>query len=255
MEDVQQQRRHFEGIADRYRHSRRHPNHLAVKDAMWRSFLRGKQFPDPLRALEPMCGYAEGKQILQRFAGDRILYTGFDYSDTLVNQARKEDPAANVFLQDVTTYDPRSERFDVIILIGGLHHVYRHADAVLERLGRALAPGGRFINLEPTQNNAIFRAVRNHIYRRNNLFDAETERAFDLDELNDLFQRNGFELEDQIYPGLLSYVLYYNPDAFPKLNVGSERLVRLLAGVDRLFFRNWVGRTFSFATLSMWRKP
>ncbi len=255
MEDIEQQRRHFESIADKYRDSRGHPNHLAVKEMTWLYFLENKKFPDPMRVLEPMCGYAEGKQILQRYTGRRLQYTGFDFSETLVNHARREDPSANVFLQDATTYEPGNNRYDVIILIGGLHHVYRHVDNVVQRLSRALVPGGRFINFEPTQNNALFRYVRNRIYRKNNLFDADTERGFDLDELNGLFRRNGFVLEDQIYPGLLSYVLYYNPDAFPALNVGGTRLVKFLAGVDRCFFRNWVGRKLSFATLSMWRKP
>ncbi len=255
MDDIEQQRRHFESIAGKYLQSRGHPNHLLEKELIWRGFLRDKTFANPLRVLEPMCGYAEGKHILAHYSGARIDYTGFDFSATLVEHARKTDPNANVFVQDVTTYEPGDKRYDLIILIGGLHHVYRHAQDVIGRLGRALVPGGRFINFEPTQNNALFRAVRKRIYRRNTLFDADTEQAFDLDELNNLFRGNGFVLEDQIYPGLLSYILYYNPDAFPALNVGGTGAVRLLHRFDSWCFRNWIGRKFSFATLSMWRKP
>jgi len=255
MDDIEQQRRHFESIADKYIESRNHCNHLLVKDLMWQFFLRNKAFGETLRVLEPMCGYAEGRRILARFTGSRLEYTGFDFSDTLVTHVLAADPAADVFVQDVTRFEPGDQRYDLIILLGGLHHVYRHAESVIGRLGSALRPGGRFISLEPTQNNALFRAVRNQIYRGNDLFDADTERAFDLHELDGMFLRNGFALEDQIYPGLLSYVLYYNPDAFPTLNIGGQALVRFLFGLDSMFFRNWLGRTFSFSTLSLWRKP
>ena len=116
------------------------------------------------------------------------------------------------------------------------------------------APGGHFISLEPTHNNALLRAIRTRIYRKNALFDAGTERGFEFDDLSNCFHRNGFALEDQIYAGLSSYVLYYNPDAFPSLNIGGAGMVRFLFGLDSLCFRNWIGRAFSFATLSLWRK-
>ena len=57
------------------------------------------------------------------------------------------------------------------------------------------------------------------------------------------------------WPGLASYVLYYNPDAFPSLNLGGERAVRTAFALDRPFFRTPIGRFFSFATLSLWRRP
>lgn len=254
MDDIQQQRSHFEHIAGKYYESRRHANHLLLKDLIWRFFLAGRDFGPAIRVIEPMCGYGEGKQILARYTKSRIEYTGFDFSETLVNQALETDPDANIFIQDVTRYEPGENRYDLIILLGGLHHVFRHAEAVIERLGQGLKTGGYFINFEPTHDNPVFKAIRSHIYRDNDLFDADTEQAFDLRDLNSMFLRNGFEIVDQIYPGLASYVLYYNPDAFPFLNVGGARMVRFLFGLDRLFFRSAIGRRLSFATLTLWRK-
>ena len=105
--------------------------------------------------------------------------------------------------------------------------------------------------MEPTHDNFVFRKIRERIYNKNSLFDQETEQAFELKKLNSLFIDNGFKIKDQIYPGLLSYVLFYNPDAFPLLNIGKKGLVKFLFRLDSIFFRNYLGRKFSFATLSM----
>jgi hypothetical protein len=70
-----------------------------------------------------------------------------------------------------------------------------------------------------------------------------------------LFTDAGLHSELICYPGLLSYIMYYNPDAFPALNIGGKSLVSLLYAFDKLFYKNPVGRALSFATLSVWSKP
>jgi hypothetical protein len=72
--------------------------------------------------------------------------------------------------------------------------------------------------------------------------------------LIDIFEKPGLKLRKILYPGLLSYVLYYNPDAFPFLNIGGRNLVDATYALDKLFYKNVVGRTLSFATLSIWTK-
>jgi len=73
--------------------------------------------------------------------------------------------------------------------------------------------------------------------------------------LSAFFTDAGLAPKDLCFPGLSAYVLYYNPDAFPKLNLGGKKLVKTLFNLDRLFLRNTIGRVFSFATLSLWQKP
>lgn len=254
MNDIERQSAHFESIAKRYMECRQNQNHLLLKYLMWNNFLKDKKWQRPLRVLEPMCGYAEGLKILEDHVGGLIHYTGFDINEMMVAHVRRSRPGVDVRLQDVTSFEIGDDLYDLIILIGGLHHIYRHLDTVLNRIYKALNPGGYFISLEPTHNIRLFRYVRQQIYKKNSFFDTETERAFDLRDYNDSFVSQGFEQQDQIYPGLLSYILYYNPEAFQMLNIGGEGLVRALFAVDQLFFRNWIGRTLSFATLSLWRK-
>jgi SAM-dependent methyltransferase len=252
---IERQRQHFESISQQYYASRRATTHLLVKNLTWEYFLGGKEFlkKEGLTVLEPMCGYAEGKTILEQHLGVRIDYDGFDYSDSLVRMVREHDPTLNVSTMDITRYEP-SREYDLLILLSGLHHVPHHVEQVLTRLRGALREGGFFLVYEPTHNNWLFKKIRDRIYERNALFDRETEQAFELARFNELFLSKGFSIVDQIYPGLLSYVLYYNPDAFPLLNVGGARLARWAFAMDKRFFRNVVGRKLSFATLTLWQK-
>jgi len=201
-----------------------------------------------------MCGYGEGRRILSENFDVSFRYSGFDYSRPLVEKAREAMPGINVAVADAVSY-VAEDTYDVVILIGGLHHVFAHADEVLRNLWLATKPGGVLINFEPTQDNWVFRQVRRSIYARNELFDDETEQAFDLVMLNRMYADAGFSLIDQVYPGLLAYVLYYNPDAFPALNVGSEKVVEVLFSLESSLYRSFPARKLSFATLSILERP
>ena len=257
MTDIERQREHFNQISERYRQARSHPNHVRLKELIWAHFLSDKAplQRDGLRVLEAMCGYGEGHDILSAQLGVSLDYEGFDYSDDVVAFMNQRYPERLVTHRDVTTYEPRGEAFDVILLCGGLHHVPNHCDEALQRMSEALKPGGYMINLEPTHGTALTRWVRQRIYERNALFDEQTERAFEVDEYFALFARHGFEIADVIYPGLLSYVLYYNPDAFPALNHGPQAAVEALFALEKPWLRTDLARSLSFATLAMWRKP
>ena len=253
---LDRQKAHFDNIAERYDKARSHPNHLALKQLIWSDFF-GKfadSLPATIRMLEPMCGFADGRSIVSTFLDKKIEYSGFDYSSEVVDRLLAKNPDVNVWQQDVSTFE--SERqFDLIILLGGLHHVPHVAGDVVSRLADCLAPGGVFINLEPTHGNPLFRWARESIYRRNSLFDETTERAFSVSELRGFFTDAGLEAGGLMYPGLLAYILYYNPDAFPALNVGRPGLVKAIWTIERPLVRTFVARGLSFETLSMWSKP
>jgi SAM-dependent methyltransferase len=252
----EQQRAHFNSIADRYRSARSGDNHLELKRLMWSDFLSDKtDLKRPgISVLDAMCGYADAHGILCEHLGANIDYTGLDYSDEVIAQVRRERPGLNVLHADVTAY-AASRTYDLVVVFGGLHHVHHAAADTVTRLAAAIRPGGWFLSLEPTHGNRLFGAVRNAIYRRNTLFDERTERDFSVEELRAVFEGAGLELVDVTYPGLLAYVLYYNPDAFPRLNVGGPRAVRFFHSIDRRLMRTGLGRWLSFATLSLWQKP
>lgn len=253
---VEQQRKHFNQISEQYFRARNHPNHLLLKELIWSGFLRrnARIAPEVTRVLEPMCGMAEGYEILRRNLVPNLDYSGFDYSENMVEIARTAHPELKIEWNDVTAFQAKGEPFDLIILIGGLHHVYSRTRDVLENLRESLRPGGYFVSFEPTHDNWLSRRVRQRIYKTNDLFDDDTEQGFEYRDLDEHFRRAGYAKVDEVYPGLLAYVLFYNPDAFPALNIGGKWLVSLLFAIEELFWANWIGRKFSFATMSLWRR-
>lgn len=253
---VERQREHFNSIAGTYFSARLNANHRELKRLIWSEFLRDKQqlkIPS-LSVLDAMCGYADAKAILSEHLGGDIAYSGFDYSDEVIAGLRRDSPGLDVWQGDATEFHP-SRSYDLVVLIGGLHHVHNAAARTLANLAAAVRAGGHFLSFEPTHGNRVFGAVRNAIYRRNALFDAATERGFSVNKLFAMFEDAGLVKVDVLYPGLLSYILYYNPDAFPKLNVGGPRAVARLFAAERPFMRSAGARVLSFATLSLWCKP
>ncbi|MEH6825882.1 MAG: methyltransferase domain-containing protein [Motiliproteus sp.] len=255
MDKIQRQREHFNRVAGRYRSARKDTNHLLLKSLIWSDFLEphSKLKKQGLSVLEAMCGFADGKSIIETALEISTDYSGFDYSDEVIATLKNDQPEIKVFHADAGSVELTKE-YDLILLLGGLHHVPHIAEDVVARLAKAIKPGGYFINLEPTNGNALFSWIRRKIYQRNSLFDEKTERAFDVLELESFFTGAGLRSIDTTYPGLSAYVLYYNPDAFPWLNLGGEWMVKSAFRLDTLFSRNIVGRKLSFATLSLWQK-
>ena len=252
---IERQRRHFEGIAGEYTRSRGHPNHLLCKQLIWSHFLSRHRDIRPACVLEPMCGLGEGRSILIDHLGAAGFdYLGFDYSSNMVEEARKRHPDLRFDVGDVSRFEADGQRWDFIVLIGGLHHVFALSEEVVRRLAAAQPPGAHFLSFEPTQACWLTRRVREAIYKRNAIFDDDSEQGFEYDDLERQFELAGYEKRDQVFAGLSAYTLYYNPDAFPWLNLGGQWAVRAFFALDRLFWRNAIGRKLSFATITLWRK-
>ncbi|NNL89727.1 MAG: class I SAM-dependent methyltransferase [Marinicaulis sp.] len=252
---IEQQREHFNAISERYLKGRCEENHILLKSLIWQHALSPLKelLPANAKILEPMCGSGEGLEILTSVFSKELQYEGFDYSEDVVAAAKLR--AGKIWQADVTKFVPDRDDYDAAILIGGLHHVPDHAGRVVRNVSRALKPGGIFINFEPTNGTVLHRLIRERIYCANDIFDEETERAFSVSQLFGFFEKAGLECIRCTYPGLLAYTLYYNPYAFPTLNLGGRRAVKTAFGVDRPFLANVLGRLLSFATLSVWRKP
>lgn len=254
---IERQRSHFNAIAQRYEAGREEANHRRIKSLIWGDALacvaplKGR----PIRMLEPMCGYGEGLGIVREHSDLDIDYAGFDYSDVIVEELSRSFSGGRIWQADVTRYRPDSAAYDLIFLAGGLHHVPDSAPQVVASLASGLKPGGMFVNFEPTHGNPLFQAVRDRIYARNEIFDEVTERAFPVADLQAMFQAAGLEEVRTFYPGLLAYVMYYNPYAFPLLNKGGPRWVDRLFALDRLVMSTIIGRWLSFATVTIWQKP
>lgn len=253
---LEQQREHFNKIATNYKKGRTAENHILFKNLIWAKVFSHLDFSllENARVLEAMCGFAEGYDILKNNYEGMLAYEGFDYSDEVVSQLKLEKPELKVFFADATKYQPLENTYDVIILIGGLHHIPDYAKTTVKNLSKGLKPGGYFINFEPTEGNAIIKLIRQVIYKKNTVFDQETERAFSVNELKNMFQSATLSLHYEMHPGLLGYVLYYNPYAFPALNLGTKNTVHSIYKLENRLYDKNLTRYVSFCYLSVWKK-
>ena len=93
-----------------------------------------------------------------------------------------------------------------------------------------------FIDIEPTSDFVLIEKIRDYIYKRNDIFNYETEKGFKMNQLNKLYNSNGLNIANQDYFGYRCCVLYYNPDAFPYLNKFGKDLLKTLFKFEKLFF-------------------
>lgn len=253
MSKINKQKEHFDSISAAYTEARKDKRHLAVKNAIWEEALSTIKFKPRIKVLEAMCGVGDGANLIASYTDSSIEYHGFDFSEHMVNTAKSNVPTGKIWQQDVTKLDVFQE-YDVVILLGGLHHVYEHAESVVKKLWRALTPSGLFINFEPTHANPLYKLIREAIYKKNSFFDAETEQGFVVDSLHQMFKKSGFRIVKALYPGLVSYVLWYNPDAFPLLNRGNTAFADWVISKERFVWGSRFAKVLSFSTLTICQK-
>lgn len=259
MNDIERQRNHFEKIAEKYFLARNNANSQEMKKAIWEFFFiffndyMGQKDKSSLSILEAMCGTVDSYEFFTKMFPFQFSFEAFDYSKNMLAFAKKLHPSLHIFCEDICKIKFEN-LYDIVLVIGGLHHVYSNIDLAISNISKSMSPDGIFISFEPTNNNIITRFIRNVTYKTNNLFDNKTERAFTTTSLDALAQKHGLKKIFQFYPGLISYILWYNPDAFPFLNIGSVKMVQNVISIEKKFWTTPFARYCSFATFTCYRK-
>ena len=171
MKSQEIQRKHFNKIALEYVSKRSNPSTLSYRDCLWKEFLRLIKLEinknKKCICLEAMCGTCEGSiRLFKEFPN--YIFEAFDYSEEMVKYAKYntmcEDGILVVRQLDILKFNEKT-KFDCVILIGGIHHVYKSAEVVINKINKSLKPGGIFINFEPTNNLWILGKIREMIYK------------------------------------------------------------------------------------------
>jgi 2-polyprenyl-3-methyl-5-hydroxy-6-metoxy-1,4-benzoquinol methylase len=119
--------------------------------------LRLAPLPAGARVLEVGCGTGFAASYLRDRFG---TYTGVDYSENLIEYARLYNAFPNVHFIRTNIKTFRSdEPFDMIFLIGVLHHL-DEMEQVLAQLVGLLKPGGWLVANEPQPTNPLIRLAR-----------------------------------------------------------------------------------------------
>jgi SAM-dependent methyltransferase len=202
------------------------------------------------RVLEIGCGAGFSAAYLQ---GHYRRYVGVDYSTELIDLARRYNahPEAAFHVADAARFQP-GERFDLVFMIGVLHH-FDDIGELLMRIRAWLEPGGLLVANEPHSGNPAVRLAR-RIRKRIDPSYSSDQRELSAHELRSQLSRAGFEQVKIVPQGLFS-------TPFAEVPVDPARLtaplVRAACAVDNLLERR-LGRVIaplSWNLIAVGRQP
>ncbi|MGR9072196.1 MAG: class I SAM-dependent methyltransferase [Gammaproteobacteria bacterium] len=177
----------FDNIALRYAEKDvRESSRIARKMRLLQTIGKAAFGPN-VDILEIGCGAGYASEYLSQHYRS---FTGIDYSEELIKLAREINLRPNVFFQVADLFEFHSDRkFDVIFMIGVLHHMPDVQKAISICSG-LLKPGGVFIANEPHSANIVCRMLRKIRSRVDRDYSDEQEEM-EQAELLDNFKRSG----------------------------------------------------------------
>ncbi len=186
--------------------------------------------------LDLACGAGvTSQEIITRFPKAKL--TGLDISRKAC--AEYEARFGSTIHGDLTKPCQFDERFDIAVVIGGLHHCVADLGVTMSNLAGLLHRDGMLLMFEPNAGFAL-ESVRQWWYRKDRYFDADSEAALDHDALLELSDGH-FAAEYVHFLGGPAYYLIFNSliTRVPlkrKLAI-APALFRLEALCNRLPFR------------------
>jgi SAM-dependent methyltransferase len=165
--------------------------------------LRGIDL-DGRTVLEAMCGSGHSTGLLLE-RGARV--TGLDVSVQAIELFKSKWPRCDAVVESILAPTLADGSFDVVVVVGGLHHVHPHAGDAIARIWRLLRPGGFFCFSEPHAGSLVDLA-RRAWYARDPMFESN-EAAVDIDALR-LAAAPMFDVVSERYFGNVAHTLVLN---------------------------------------------
>jgi ubiquinone/menaquinone biosynthesis C-methylase UbiE len=204
------QRDHYERIADAYLNNLSYPHtreYLAYMDRAVLKLTAGEQMG---AVAEICCGAGEAFRL---FDGSVQLGIGVDVSQSMLETARRDIPdEARLFVNgDAMRLPLRDSQFDMVVMLGGIHHV-NDRDRLLAEVRRILKPRGVFIWREPLDDFFLWRLLRAIVYKLSPTLESHTERPLRRRDTQARLERAGFTLEIWRTMGFFGYCFLMNSD-------------------------------------------
>jgi SAM-dependent methyltransferase len=229
------QRQHYDTIAGVYLTNLTYPHtreYMAYLDRAVLDLTAGQSMGT---VAEICCGAGEAFHLLSNAAG---LGVGVDVSPSMLEAARRNIPDdTRLFAQgDATRLPLRDSQFDMVVMLGGIHHVNdRHQ--LFSEVRRILKPGGTFVWREPLDDFFLWRALRAAIYRGSPTLQADTERPLRFADTNAQLVGAGLSLDVWRTIGFFGYCFLMNSDVLAVNRVwqyvpGATALTRAATKID-----------------------
>ena len=197
--------------------------------------------------LDAMCGSGETtRYLLER--GARV--TGVDISQKEIRQFTTAFPGCDAHCASILSTGLESERFDCVVVVGGLHHLHPRLREAVDEIHRVLKVGGYFCFAEPHKDSLPDQA-RRLWYRHDSLF-AENEASLDIGSLKTQFSAK-FDFTRENYKGNLAYLFVLNSLVF-RIPLQFKRLYSPgLIGLEAMIGK-MQGKRLSCFAVCQWRK-
>lgn len=198
------QARHYDSIARDYadhyadKTSRKYREKFIYPRMFAQIDLRGK------RVLDAMCGMGTTSEFV---ISQGAKATAIDISCEFIEIVKSTLPEVEALESSVFDLPFADETFDLVVVVGGLHHLHPKLDLGLREFWRVLKKDGMLICMEPPRGS-IFDFLRQIWYRFDRYFE-ENEESVSVKEIVKTHQ-SLFTLVDTYYGNGPAYFLIYN---------------------------------------------
>lgn len=147
----------FDAISPKYLEKDLAPQSSIARKHRLLSSLKNVSFDHTTRVLEVGCGAGFSVKYLDK---PYSVYVGVDYSQGLIDYANQYNstPKAQFICANIKEYQPE-EKFDIIFMIGVLHH-FDDMRVILAHIVSFLKPGGVLVANEPQSGNPLIQGLR-----------------------------------------------------------------------------------------------
>jgi SAM-dependent methyltransferase len=199
------------------------------------------------RVLEAMCG--SGSTAAYLLAKGATL-TGLDISEKLIAVFRARWPQARAIQGSILASGLAPNSYDLVVVVGGLHHVQPLVQEAIDEIFRVLVPGGYLCFAEP-HSGSLPDVVRRRWYRLDPLFE-RAEQAIDVDAL-EAHNAERFELITRRFCGNVAYLFVFNSLVF-RVPIRLKRFYAPILLTLEAMLARFQGRRLSCFVLCQWKK-
>jgi SAM-dependent methyltransferase len=192
-----------------------------------------KYFKGSVDILEVGCGDGSNIEILEKNGILEKNFYGLDISNN--NCKLFQDKFENKYKfyhADFTEKNLKLEKtFDIILLFGAIHHMYKDIEILFQNLNNHLNKNGKIIIMEP--NGSFLNFIRNYWYKKDKYFEAESEKALTIKEV-DLFAEKNFLKIFYEYQGLIGYFVILQSMILRTPKIIKKKTYKILTLIDKI---------------------
>lgn len=202
-ESEQKQKLHYDRISQEYNLHYSDEWSVRYRDQFLHEVLFHGLELQGKRVLDAMCGYGDVTRYLLDRGADVV---GLDISEKQI-EAYKARWQCEGVAASILDHGLENESFDIVVVLGALHHMPPHLNESIAAIHRLLRPGGALCFAEP-HRHSILELPRQLWYRLDPLFE-ENEESIDIDEIENTFAEE-FPRRETVYGGSFGYLFVLN---------------------------------------------